>query len=29
MDLASILCGVGFAIFMSYLIKKLYDDEPM
>jgi len=29
MDLASILCGIGFMMFMSYLIKKLYDDQPM
>jgi len=26
MDLSSILCGVGFMVFMSYLIKKLWDE---
>ena len=25
----NVLCGVGFTIFISYLIKKLWDDEHM
>jgi hypothetical protein len=27
MDLASILCGVAFMLFMGYLINKLNDNE--